>query len=270
MFITKFFKRPRIGLALGSGGPKGLAHIGVIKVLEKNGIPIDFIAGSSFGALVGGFYAATQDIKKIEDISPTTNWRQILTLIDPSLRQGIVSGKKIEEFIENYVDEMRFQELKIPLSVVATDLKNGRAVCINKDKVASAIRASISTPLVFKPVEREGKLLVDGGLSVPVPVDIVRKMGADIVIAVNLDADYFANGNNDKNTNFGFYKIGNSSINLLRHHLASWNVKNADIVIAPQTGDIHWNKFLTDGKDIVSAGEKAMNEKLFQLRELMY
>ena len=269
MFITKFFRKPKIGLALGSGGPKGLAHIGVIKVLEKNNISIDFIAGSSVGALVGGFYAATQDIKGIENISSVTNWHQILTLVDPSLRQGLVGGKKIKEFIENYVDEMHFQELKIPFSVMATDLKNGRAVCINKDEVALAIRASISTPLVFKPVEREGKLLVDGGLSVPVPVDIVRKMGADIVIAVNLDADYFANSDN-KNANFGFYKIGNSSINLLRYHLAAWNVKSADIVISPRTGDIHWNKFLGNGEDIVSVGEKAMNEKLHQLRKLMY
>jgi NTE family protein len=260
-------KKPKIGLALGSGGPKGLAHIGVIKVLEENNIPIDFIAGSSIGAMVGGFYAAAKDVKQMEKIALGTGWKLILSLIDPSLSQGLVGGEKVKKFIESHIDKIHFQDLKIPLSVVATDLKSSEAIVINKEEVASAIRASISFPLVFKPIEREGKLLADGGLSLPVPVDIVRKMGAELVIAVNLDADYFANGNNAK-ANFGFYKIANNSINLLRHHLASWNIKNADIVITPQLGSMHWNKFL-DGKDIILEGEKAMKEQLNQLQELI-
>lgn len=260
-------KKPKIGLALGSGGPKGLAHIGIIKVLEENNIPIDFIAGSSIGAMVGGFYAAKKDVKQIEKIALDTNWHQILTLIDPSLSQGLIGGEKVKKFIENYINKVHFQDLKIPLSVVATDLKNGDTICIDEGEVSSAIRASISFPLVFKPIEREDKLLADGGLSLPVPVDIVKKMGAELIIAVNLDADYFTNSNN-KNIDFGFYKIANNSINLLRHHLASWNIKNADIVVAPQSGSIHWNKFL-DGKDIILSGEKVMKEQLNKLQKLI-
>ena len=265
-------KRPKIGLALGSGGAKGLAHIGVIKVLEENNTPIDFIAGSSIGALIGGFYSATKDIKQIEEIALSTNWRQVLSLIDPSLRQGLISGEKIKKFIENHIGKIRFQDLKIPLSVIATDLKTGETISINQGEVASAIRASISFPLVFKPVKWKSRLLADGGLSLPVPVEIVRKMGAELVIAVNLDADYFTNGDNNK-TNLGFYKIANNSINLLRYHLASWNVKNADIIVEPKLdiklGIVHWNKFL-DGKNIILAGESAMKKKLPQLQELIY
>ena len=260
-------KQLKIGLALGSGGPKGLAHIGVIKVLEENNIPIDFIAGSSIGAMIGGFYAATKDVKQMKKIALGTGWRLILSLIDPSLRQGLVGGEKVKNFIESHIDKIHFQDLKIPLSVVATDLKSGEAIVINEGEVASAIRASISFPLVFKPIEQKDKLLADGGLSLPVPVEVVKKMGAELIIAVNLDADYFTNGNN-KNINFGFYKIANNSINLLRHHLASSNVRNANIVINPQLGNIHWDKFL-DGKDIILAGEKAMKDQLNQLQKLI-
>jgi len=260
-------KKPKIGLALGSGGVKGLAHIGVIKVLQENNIPIDFIAGSSIGALIGGFYSAIKDIKQIEEIALNTNWRQLLSLIDPSLRQGLINGEKIKKFIEKHIGKIKFQDLKIPLSVIATDLKTGEIVSINQGEVVSAIRASISVPLVFKPVEWKGRLLADGGLSLPVPVEIVKRMGAELVIAVNLDADYF--NNNGDNNKMGFYKIVNNSINLLRYHLASWNVKDADIVIEPKLGGIvHWNKFL-DSKDIILAGELATKKKLIQLQELI-
>jgi len=261
-------KRPKIGLALGSGGAKGLAHIGVIKVLEENNIPIRFIAGSSIGALIGGFYSATKDIKHVEKIALSTNWRKLLSLIDPSLRQGLISGEKLKKFIENQIGKIKFQDLKIPLSVIATDLKTGETISINQGEVASAIRASISIPLVFKPVDREGRLLADGGLSLPVPVEIARKMGAELVIAVNLDANYFTNKDNNK-TNLGFYKIANNSINLLRYHLAFWNVKDADIIVEPKLGSVHWNKFL-DGKNIILAGESAMKKKLPELKKLIY
>ena len=265
-------KRLKIGLALGSGGAKGLAHIGVIKVLEKNNIPIDFIAGSSIGALIGGFYSATKDIKRIEEIVLSTNWRQLLSLIDPSLRRGLIKGEKIKKFIETHIGKVKFQDLKIPLSVIATDLRTGEIIPISQGEVTSAIRASISFPLIFKPVEREGRLLADGGLSLPIPVEVVNKMGAGLVIAVNLDADYFTNRSNNK-TGLGFYEIASNSINLLCYHLARWNVKDADVVVEPKLsikmGIVHWNKFL-DGRDIILAGKLAMKKKLPQLQKLIY
>ena len=262
--------RPKIGLALGSGGPRGLAHIGVIKVLEENNIPIDFIAGSSIGAMIGGFYAATKDIEQVEKIALGTDWKVIFSVLDPSFRQGLLGGDKAKNFIENYIGKIHFKDLKIPLSVVATNLKNGDVVVINDGEVTSAIRASISLPLVFKPVELKDKLLADGGLSLPVPVEVVRNMGAEFIIAVNLDADYFTNSDT-KNSAYGFYKIADNSINLLRHHLAYWNVKGADIVINPHFGGrtLRQNFFL-DGRDLILAGEEATKIVLPQLREIIY
>lgn len=258
--------RPKIGLALGSGGPKGLSHIGIIKVLEENNIPIDFIAGASIGSVIGGFYASTKDIKKIEKIALSNNWRQTLPLFfDPSLRQGFVSGRKIKIFIENIIGKIHFKDLKIPFSVVATDIKTGETVVIDKGEVALAIRASGSIPLIFKPVKLGSRLLVDGGLSLPVPVSVVKKMGADLVVAVNLDADYFAS-NEDRS--FGFYKVASDSIKLLRYHLASLNVKDADIVINPKIGKVGWNKFI-DSKSVILAGEEAMQLSISNLKELI-
>jgi len=122
-------------------------------------------------------------------------------------------------------------------------------------------------PLIFRPVALGNTLLADGGLSAPVPVDVARNMGADLIIAVNLDADYFGDGK-DVSSNFGFYKIADNSINLLRHHLAQWNIKDADLVIDPRAGNTSWNKFL-DGKSIISDGEEAMRQALPQLKKLL-
>lgn len=259
-------KQLKIGLALGSGGPKGLSHIGIIKVLEKNNIPIDFIAGVSIGSVIGGFYAHTKDIKKIEEIALSNNWRQTLPLFfDPSLRQGFVNGRKIKAFIENIIGKIHFKDLKIPFSVVATDIKTGETVIINEGEVAKAIRASSSIPLIFKPVKSGSNLLVDGGLSMPVPTEIVRGMGADIVISVNLDADYFSD---TEDSNFGFYRVANSSIKLLRHHLASSNIRDADIIINPKIGKVGWNKFI-DSKNVILEGEEAMQLSISKLKKLI-
>lgn len=259
-------KRLKIGLALGSGGAKGLAHIGVIKVLKENNIPIDFIAGSSVGAMVGGCYAALGDIKEIERKALDTNFRQMVSFIDLTLRRGgLVHGEKIKKFFENLVNGIDIEDCKIPFAAVATDLKNGDVVILNKGKMSDAIRASISFPLVFKPVERELKFLGDGGLSMPVPAEIVRKMGANIVIAVNLDTYY---SSDIRKMGVVFFKAAQRSISLLRHHLSVWNIKEADIVIAPETGKIYWNKFV-NGKKSILAGEEAARKILPQLKKLI-
>ena len=257
-------KRPKIGLALGSGGSRGLAHIGVIKALEENNIPIDFIAGSSIGAMVGGFYAARLSIKKMEEISLETNWRRMFSLVDPHLKQGLISGEKVKTFIEGYVDGKKIEDCKIPFVAVATDLKTGEIVILNKGEMAQAIRASISIPLVFKPVEIDGKTLADGGLSAPVPVEIVQGMGADIIIAINLDKHY-----HDEEWKPGWYDIANGSLNILRHHLALSNVASADMVINIDVGkNNYWYQFI-NGQDKILTGEKATKEILPRLQEII-
>ncbi len=258
-------KKPKIGLALGSGSSKGLAHIGVIKVLKENNIPIDFIAGSSIGALIGGFYAAGLDIKEIEKIALSVSWRKVFsTLFEPSFKKGLIGGEKVKAFIESHIDGKNFEDCKIPFVAVATDLRTGEIVTLNNGEMAQAIRASISIPLVFKPVEMDDRILADGGLSAPVPAEIVRGMGADIAIAVNLDKHYY-----DETWNPGWYDIANDSLNILRYHLALSNVSNADIIININAGKISWYQFV-HGQDKILAGEKATKKILPRLQEIIY
>ena len=258
-------KRPKIGLALGSGGAKGLAHIGVLKALEENNIPIDFIAGSSIGSMVGGFYAAGLSIKEIEEITLSTNWRTVFsTLFEPSFKKGLIGGEKAKSFIEGYINGKDFESCKVPFAAVATDLKTGEVIILDNGKMAPAIRASISIPLVFKPVEINGRVLADGGLSAPVPVEIVRNMGADIVIAVNLNRHYY-----DEKWSPGWYDIANDSLNILRHHLALHDTKSADISIEIDAGKSYWYQFV-NGQNKILAGEKSMKELLPRLQEIIY
>ena len=261
-------KRLKIGLALGGGGARGLSHIGVIKVLEENNIPIDFIAGSSIGAMIGALYASSKDIKKVQDIALSNNWRGLLSLVDPSLKQGLINGDKVKKFIEKNLDTKHIEDFKVPMVVVATDLKTGNHEVIKKGNASSAVRASVSLPLVFKPHKLNGKLFADGGLSMPVPTDVVRNMGADIVIAVNLDADYFSNNHNNHDKDFGFYKIAQSSISILRYHLAGYNTESADIKVLPKVGHIRMEEFLKV-KEVISEGEKAMKKNLKKLKDLI-
>ena len=170
-------KYPKIGLALGSGGAKGLAHIGVIKSLEKHNIPIDYIAASSIGSIMGGHYACFKDIKKLEDEVFHFDRRKGVGLFDFTVKGGIVKGKKTEKYISELLENATFQDLKIPLSIVATDFNSAESVIFSKGNLTKAIRASIAVPAIYQPIFYMDKLLADGGLSNPVPVNIVSAMG---------------------------------------------------------------------------------------------
>lgn len=268
MSILKSTARPKIGLALGGGSAKGLAHIGVIKVLEENNIPIDYIAGTSIGALIGGFYAFSKNISEIEDIALNNNFYEYLSMFfDPSLYQGLIKGNKVVKFIENYIGQTTFNDLKIPFRCVATDVKSGEPVIEKNGTVAQAIRTSISIPVFFKPIEKDGIFLIDGGLSVPVPVQIVRDMGADIVIAVNL----YKNNLNSAINKLDIFNVADNSNNILLLHLADENVKNADIVISPKLESITWNNLFTPEKtkEAVDIGEEAAIEKIEEIKRLL-
>jgi len=189
--MLKFFtrKRKKVGLALGSGAAKGLAHIGVLKALAENRVPIDLIAGSSIGAVVGACYAKTGEIYYLEELIKEVDWRRLAKMLDPNIAlffKGVIYGKKVKEFLRTIIGDVDFKDLKIPLSVVTTDAETGEEVVIKEGSVLEAVRASISVPAVFTPVKHGNRFLMDGGIIDPVPVDIVRKMGADYIIACNV------------------------------------------------------------------------------------
>jgi NTE family protein len=262
-------KKPKIGLALGSGGAKGLAHIGVLKTLEKANIDVDFIAGTSIGSLIGAYYAAHPDLKKLEELVLSFNKRKGFMLFDPVLRGGLIQGKRVEKFIEDLLEEVAFEELRIPYSAVATDIKSAQQVVIDNGNLVKAIRASISVPPVFAPIHYKGKYLADGGLSDPVPVDVVRKMGADIVIAVNVESGYFYEPVEKvpKLANMPWH-----SVNVLRHNLTFQSLKTADIVISPETpytGLVGWDYFFNaeKAKKMIRAGETAAEKALIEIED---
>jgi NTE family protein len=264
---------PKIGLALGSGGPRGLSHIGVIKALEKENISIDFIAGCSIGAMVGGFYALTKDIAWVEKIAMETDWRRIVSLLaEPSLLSGgLAGGEKMEKFFLKQVGGKKFRDLKVPFTAVATDINTGKEVGITEGDLAIALRASSSVPLIFKPTKRKGKLLVDGGLSNPVPCDVVRRMGAEVVIAVNLDAYSFQNGRRASVINGGklaIHRVALNSLNILRHHLSQYCVAEADFVIIPKVGEKSWTRF-ANGQGIIKKGEEETQLSISKIKDLI-
>lgn len=261
-------KFPKIGLALGSGGARGLAHIGVIKTLEKNDIPIDYIAGSSIGALFGSFYAAYADSKKLEDIILGFNRRKGFELFDFTVKGGLFKGVKAERFIGEVLDGAKFDNLKIPFAAVATDINTAESLILHKGNLVKAVRASASVPTFYQPLFYKDRLLADGGLSNPVPVDVVTTMGADIVIAVNLDTFYLEKLLKDMPA---ISKMPVHSINILRHNLAKHAVKTADVIISPKdifhAGLFGWSYFFDNAKakQIIKEGEHATEEALPQI-----
>ncbi len=182
-------RTPKIAIALGSGAARGWSHIGVIRELKSLGIEPDIVTGSSIGALVGAAYAADQ-LERLEHWTRELDWRGILKYLDPTLRGGgLIQGEKLTELVTQYVEDLHFEALPRQLGVVATELETGREVWFREGPVMEAVRASIGLPGLFTPLLHEGRWLVDGGLSNPVPVSLCRALGADLVIAVNLNGD---------------------------------------------------------------------------------
>ncbi len=178
----------KFGLALGSGSARGMAHIGVIQVLEAYHIPIDIIAGTSIGAVVGSVYATGASVGKMKESALAMKHKKTFGLFDPTLpRSGLISGNRAEKILNSIaLQDKTFDDLKIPFAAVATDIKTGAKVILNQGSVIKAVRASFSIPGIFTPVKYQDYYLVDGGVVDPVPVDVVQKMGANIIIAVSL------------------------------------------------------------------------------------
>jgi len=185
----------KVGLALGSGSARGLAHLGVIKALEEAGIEVDFIAGTSIGAVIGAIYAAGK-LDALEATFQTFDWKKMASFFDVVLpKSGLLDGAKVSKFVRAHIHADVIEALPKPFVAVATDIISGEEVVIRSGDVIEAVRASISVPGIFTPVRNNGRILVDGGLVNPVPVSAVRAMGAEFVIAVDLNHQIVAGKN---------------------------------------------------------------------------
>jgi len=181
-------KNKKVGLALGSGSARGWAHIGAIEAIEEAGIPIHYVAGTSIGAFVGAVYA-TGYLDSLKQFALQMDWKKVLSYFDVVFpRSGLMDGKKIHELFSLHTEARTFDDFKIPVKVIATDLNTGKKEILDSGNIIESIRASVSVPGVFTPVHLNDKWLVDGGLVDPVPIKVVRDMGADVVIAIDLNS----------------------------------------------------------------------------------
>ncbi len=181
-------RKPVVGLALGSGSARGWAHFGVLRALEDAGLRPDIVCGSSIGALVGASYAAGE-MPRFEEWVLGLGMRKVFGFMDFNISGGMLKGEKLISFWREHFVDSAIEDLQMPFGAVATDLHSGAEVWLRKGSIADAVRASIALPGLFTPVQRDGRLLVDGGIVNPVPASLARAMGADIVIAVDLNAD---------------------------------------------------------------------------------
>jgi NTE family protein len=256
--------RRKVGLALSGGGARGFSHIGVLKVLAENDIPIDFVAGTSAGSFVGGALASGLSADQIFKIGQKVSWFN-MTGLSYSPR-ALLSNAAMGNFIKQHLPVNRFEDLAIPFAAIACDLNTGEEIVLkDKGDLAFAIRSSCAVPGVFTPLEDEnGRTLIDGGVIAPVPVSVVREMGADVVIAVDLLA-CGATFRGSPRTALGM--LFQSAMMLLR--AASKNQHyHADIVIEPQIAHLRPDE-IRKREEFLALGEKAAREKINEIKALI-
>ncbi|MFC5712259.1 patatin-like phospholipase family protein [Thalassorhabdus alkalitolerans] len=253
-------QQPLIGLALGSGGVRGFAHIGVIKTLLKHEIPIHFVAGSSMGALVGAMYGAGHSIENMEKMAVMFRRKFYIDFTVPKM--GLITGKRLKELIYMLSKQKNIEDLKVPVHIVATDLKSGERVVFKKGPVADAVRASISIPGIFIPEKIDGRLLVDGGVIDRVPASVVKEMGADLTIAV--DVSFY-----ERETEISsIYDVIMQSMEIMGRQLLQYREIEADIMIRPITK--YYNSIVFEEvNELIALGEKAAEGQIHHIKEML-
>ncbi|MBO8176410.1 MAG: patatin-like phospholipase family protein [Bacillus sp. (in: Bacteria)] len=252
--------RPRIGLALGSGGARGFAHLGVLKVLVEENIPIDYIAGSSMGALIGTFYGVGHSIESMYKLSTAFKRKYFLDFTVPKM--GFISGKRLKEFIHLFSHQKRLEDLHPPVAVVATDLMRAEKIVFTQGSIADAVRASISIPGIFVPEKINGRLLVDGGVIDRVPVSVVREMGANIVIGV----DVAHVKQNEEITNI--YDVIMQSIDIMQMELVESREIASDVMIRPRVEQFSSRAF-KNTEEIIAIGEEETRRMISTIRQVI-
>ncbi|KAF0812032.1 putative NTE family protein [Andreprevotia sp. IGB-42] len=247
----------KIGIALGGGAARGFAHIGVIKMLEANGIHLDVVAGTSAGSVVGSLFASGLDAFQLQENSFSLDEAKIR---DVSLMSGgLVKGQKLQDYVNGLIGGRPIEKLARPFAAVTTELETGRRTVFVKGNTGMAVRASSSIPGVFEPVLINGKKYVDGGVVSPVPVDAARELGADIVIAVDISA------RPDGKSPTSMLGIASQSIMIMGQKLGEQELARADVVIRPRVGKIGPADFDQKNTAILE-GEKAALAALPQIR----
>lgn len=253
-----------MGLALSGGAARGAAHVGVLRVLRAHGIPVDCVAGTSAGALVGGAFAAGASLEELTDHARTMRWRDFGKMTFSRL--GVQSNARMEEYVRARFPRTRFEELLIPFAAVATDLRTGAAVVLKeRGDVAFAIRASCAVPGWYVPVvDERGRQLVDGGLVANIPATAARALGADIVVAVDVNAE----GAKFMGPPLSAIGVLLQSFLVVQRTASAHQLREADVVIAPPVGHIRWDE-MARADELIAAGEQATLAAVEQIKVLL-
>lgn len=251
-------RKPKVGLVLGAGSARGLAHIGVLQVFLENQIPFDLIVGSSMGAMVGTIYACGADLYMLDKLVAQMNTRVLLDLVVPNL--GFIAGKRISEFLDLLTKKKNFADLDLPVLVVATDLISGERVIFEEGPITEAVRASISIPGIFVPIRKDGMVLVDGAVLDRLPVQVAQARGADLVIAVDVT---FGPGQKPPINNTADVIL--AAMELMGKLHFDMVMPHADILIQPAVAHIYPKEF-DKSREIVDLGRKAAEEKVLEIK----
>jgi len=252
-------ERPRVGLALAGGFARGIAHIGVLRVLHEAGIPIDCVAGTSVGALIGTAYCAGTSLEDMEVIGRATSFADFGRWTPSWL--GLATNQRMEKYVERLTQAKTFEELKTPLAISTSDINEGITVYYTSGSLAQPLRASCAYPALFVPIQYDGRTLVDGFLTAPVPVEGTLLLGADVVIAVYLDSG------SDTTPRTAADVISRSFNIIQRHAEVAWR-QQADLIIEPEVREYAWDDF-SKTPELVSAGEVATMKLLPEIRALV-
>lgn len=253
-------KPAKVALVLGAGASKGFAHIGVLKVIEANKIPVHMIVGTSAGSFVGALYAYGFNAFELQKLSFAIEKGDIVDLTIPD--KGFLKGEKIETYINNILRGTVMEKLRIPFYAVATDLQNGTEVVFGSGNTGAAVRASCSIPGIFIPPVIAGRMYVDGGVVSPVAVDAARRLGADVVIAVDLSGDV------DSSMPKGTIDVILQAVNIMYTKLSQGQIAKADVVITPRVGYLGSSDF-TRRHEAVLEGEKAALLAMPKIQEII-
>jgi len=252
--------KPKLGIALGGGFARGLAHVGVLKVLEDEGIPVDYVAGTSVGAVIGAAYCSGVSARELEEIAKMVRFRDFARWTVS--RYGICNNDRMAVFLPRVVKVKTFEELRIPLAVAATDFVTGEPVVIRSGPICDPVRASCAYPGMFAPVQVDGHLLVDGMLGHPVPTTPLREMGADHVIGVHLSAHWVQRGPRH------LFDIIGQCFSIAQARMSFHWRKDADLLLEPEVDGFAYDEFERSA-ELIAKGEAAMRTALPELKKLL-
>lgn len=247
---------PRVGVALGGGGARGFAHVGVLRVLEQERIPVDVVAGTSVGSLIGALYADTGRVLDAEFHAVAITAEDLFDYRALAFfTGGFVRGERLRRFMEAHLSNRNIEEMRLPFAAVATDLRTGQPVVFSRGPIAPAVHASCAIPGVFVPVEIGGVTLVDGGVVNPIPVDVVRQLGAEVVIAVAIPSAVPPTAPRTP------IQVAYHAVSIMAGEIGRLRGREADVLIAPAVGDVAYDDF-TQKKRLIEAGEAAARAAL--------